>query len=364
MNPFNVLGVSPSASVAQVKLAYKKLIRQYHPDKVRSLPRDQQAQAMANYQLVENAYEQIMRDYHTAQPSDRLTMSEPVVPQTIDRFEINHFNRVFNTDRSEGHNIYGVDPTQTVQRDRASYNQERSQVDRLLGGQQPMFRGSFNQNSFNQAFVQTGATMAPVNNTGQLIPYVEPSPMTNAMVQYTDTTFGASHGLTSLGYDQYGQQANQVQNPVDWSQIDPSRDIMRETPMDPHMLQAKIEERRGIVDSGKKIHAESFNPVGAPYQPVGTQAPSDQPISTNEQLQAHYMQMQTQLLENLNRLLESRNNTPSKPVRKSAGPVQIVDDRAQRMQIAKLETELAQLRKKVSVQDSLLKNVKLFTAKK
>ncbi len=37
---YEVLGVSPSASIEEIQAAYKSLIRQYHPDKVASLGED------------------------------------------------------------------------------------------------------------------------------------------------------------------------------------------------------------------------------------------------------------------------------------------------------------------------------------
>ena len=38
MNPYEVLGIKPSASQDEIKSAYRKLIKQYHPDKFNDNP--------------------------------------------------------------------------------------------------------------------------------------------------------------------------------------------------------------------------------------------------------------------------------------------------------------------------------------
>ena len=38
MNPYEVLGIKPSASQDEIKSAYRKLIKQYHPDKFSDNP--------------------------------------------------------------------------------------------------------------------------------------------------------------------------------------------------------------------------------------------------------------------------------------------------------------------------------------
>ncbi|MBX7155932.1 MAG: DnaJ domain-containing protein [Bacteriodetes bacterium] len=56
-NAYKTLGLKPSASNTEIKSAYRNLIRQYHPDVVSHLSRDQQAQAMKKSQEINVAYE-------------------------------------------------------------------------------------------------------------------------------------------------------------------------------------------------------------------------------------------------------------------------------------------------------------------
>ena len=58
-NPYEVLGVSPSASDDEIKKAYRKLSRKYHPDANVNNPN--QAQAEAKFKEVQAAYTQIMK---------------------------------------------------------------------------------------------------------------------------------------------------------------------------------------------------------------------------------------------------------------------------------------------------------------
>ncbi|MCB0390038.1 MAG: DnaJ domain-containing protein [Bdellovibrionales bacterium] len=54
-----MLEISRGASKEQIKLAYKKLMSQYHPDKVAHLGADLQALAMKKTQEITWAYKQL-----------------------------------------------------------------------------------------------------------------------------------------------------------------------------------------------------------------------------------------------------------------------------------------------------------------
>ena len=44
MNPYEVLGIKPGASQDEIKSAYRKLVKQYHPDQYRDNPLQELAQ--------------------------------------------------------------------------------------------------------------------------------------------------------------------------------------------------------------------------------------------------------------------------------------------------------------------------------
>ena len=60
INPYGVLGVSPSATDEEIKKAYRALSRQYHPDANINNPNKEQAEE--KFKEVQQAYEQIMKE--------------------------------------------------------------------------------------------------------------------------------------------------------------------------------------------------------------------------------------------------------------------------------------------------------------
>ena len=60
LDPYSVLGVSRNATDEEIKKAYRKLSRKYHPDANINNPNKDQAEE--KFKEVQQAYEQIMRE--------------------------------------------------------------------------------------------------------------------------------------------------------------------------------------------------------------------------------------------------------------------------------------------------------------
>ncbi|MFV0365442.1 MAG: TerB family tellurite resistance protein [Mangrovibacterium sp.] len=58
---YNILEISPDASIDEIKKAYRKMAVKYHPDKVSYLGEEFQAEAKEKFQKVNEAYEQIKK---------------------------------------------------------------------------------------------------------------------------------------------------------------------------------------------------------------------------------------------------------------------------------------------------------------
>lgn len=64
-NPYEVLGVPENASEEEIKKAYRKLSRQYHPDA--NINNPNKAQAEEKFKEIQQAYQQIMRMRETGE---------------------------------------------------------------------------------------------------------------------------------------------------------------------------------------------------------------------------------------------------------------------------------------------------------
>jgi hypothetical protein len=59
-DPYKTLGIEKDASKAEIKTAYKRLIAQYHPDKVQHLGKEFQELAHKKFVAIQKAYDTLM----------------------------------------------------------------------------------------------------------------------------------------------------------------------------------------------------------------------------------------------------------------------------------------------------------------
>jgi hypothetical protein len=59
MTPHEILGVSPSATMDEIRAAYRKLAGQYHPDKVQHLGVEFQQLAEIKFKIIQEAYQKL-----------------------------------------------------------------------------------------------------------------------------------------------------------------------------------------------------------------------------------------------------------------------------------------------------------------
>jgi DnaJ like chaperone protein len=59
LDPYTVLGIAPDASKEEIKIAYRRLAAQYHPDKVQHLGEDFQKMAEERFKAIQQAYDEV-----------------------------------------------------------------------------------------------------------------------------------------------------------------------------------------------------------------------------------------------------------------------------------------------------------------
>ena len=60
-DPYAVLEIAPGASMEEIKAAYRRLVAQYHPDKVQHLGKDLQQLAETRFKEIQQAYDFLVR---------------------------------------------------------------------------------------------------------------------------------------------------------------------------------------------------------------------------------------------------------------------------------------------------------------
>jgi DnaJ like chaperone protein len=58
---YKILEIEPTATKAEIKAAYRKMAKKYHPDKVLHLGKEHQKGAEEKFRKVQEAYEQLQK---------------------------------------------------------------------------------------------------------------------------------------------------------------------------------------------------------------------------------------------------------------------------------------------------------------
>lgn len=61
-NAYKILEIDKSTSIDEIKQAYRKMVKKYHPDKVRHLGKEHQTGAEEKFRQVQAAYEQLQKE--------------------------------------------------------------------------------------------------------------------------------------------------------------------------------------------------------------------------------------------------------------------------------------------------------------
>ena len=97
-NPYEVLGVSPSASNDEVKRAYREMSRKYHPDSYVDNPLSGLAEE--KFKEIQEAYDQIMKEREAVFQDLTQVVSSSLIPEVV--------RRLWNFRRQETILIHGV----------------------------------------------------------------------------------------------------------------------------------------------------------------------------------------------------------------------------------------------------------------
>ncbi len=61
LDPYKVLGLRQSASDSELKSAYRRLVKKYHPDALQGMGEDVVKEAEASFRQIQSAYEELCK---------------------------------------------------------------------------------------------------------------------------------------------------------------------------------------------------------------------------------------------------------------------------------------------------------------
>ena len=206
-DPYDILQLDRNANVNQLKKAYLRLARVYHPDKGGS---------PALFNIIEQAYQTLLNklsytnEHRINQPvinedyEDNINKPVENIYVDKDNFNVNKFNKVFDQYRISDPNDSGYGS----QMDQSSKLRKDFKQDRI-------FNGGFNKNRFNSAFKKR-------NTTKEIIKYEEPLAFQqNSKVSYQELgidridDYGGRSDGGKLSYTDYMQAHDENKKYID-----------------------------------------------------------------------------------------------------------------------------------------------------
>ena len=106
-DPYSVLGVSPGASADEIKKAYRKLSRMYHPDTNINNPNKEQAEE--KFKEVQVAYETIMDERENGPKAGSSSYNSYGSSYNNSSYRSSHSSSSYSNNYSQGYNSYGYD---------------------------------------------------------------------------------------------------------------------------------------------------------------------------------------------------------------------------------------------------------------
>ena len=258
MNPYQILQISPGSDLDQIKNAYKKLARVYHPTK--------KGGSKEQFLKLQQAYQQAVKQFKKGSGASEGEMSNNGIfsdhqslrtgfdqflqrqqqrpdPRGTQGFSGDRFNQQFQEQRGSDDMVYPVSSNDYRERTKQDFEHENAMIDQDRANVQRLFeRGQFDANTFNRVFNHVKKSQET-----QIEEYREPEPTPlGVSMAFTDVNESSgldTRNLTQLGYSDYG--ADGLRNP---RSVDPrvlakfrgKKDITRESPMDQGQVKQRL----------------------------------------------------------------------------------------------------------------------------
>lgn len=280
MDPYEILNLSPDASIDEVNRAYFYIAKIYHPNKGGN--EEEFLRFQKAYKQIIEAHSQGQRPSVVPKDFEQLRGQGPVsvdhqynpadfVGSTSGRFSHELFNQKFreNNSQSSGQYTYNIDELSTPSVDRRAddYKREHAKITAQAESIVPFGNGRFNNATFNQAFVHLKEMSK--RERGEVEEAGIPNPTTSReIMQCTNLEDPRNPGTGD--YTGFNQAYNDHQNPDRYdqgflSQFQGKADITKIGALCSEELRNRVANRQNIsLDYNKeRLVTDLSVPIGA-----------------------------------------------------------------------------------------------------
>lgn len=248
-NPYHVLNLDPECTVDEVKRAFYYIAQIYHPHKGGN--EEQFLRFQRAYQQIITARQRgeaicvAPKSFAELKTAGKISVEHQYRPEDFrsssQKFDRQTFNEKFAQRKPTGESYtYNVDELTARDRDPTQFKREYSEVTTQAENVTPMFRGGFNNQTFNRVFMHMKE--AHKQTTGGLEEYQEPQPCTKE-ISCIDLGDPQGQDRENQYENAYGSHRNPDAYQTSFlSQFKGLPDVTKETALSQSVLRQRVQQ--------------------------------------------------------------------------------------------------------------------------